>query len=131
MAVGLVVDYMLPASWFVPRLTGVAMCCRHSAGLLSVGCSVVLVGLLVYTLIVKPLTTKTKITAMTKKYRINGMACVHCKARVEAGLATVEGVTSVTVDLAKKIAIVEGAHSEADIAAKVAALGYEYVGETL
>jgi copper chaperone CopZ len=86
------------------------------------------VALLVYALIIKRITNKTKQNIMAKEYRINGMMCVHCKARVEKELATVAGVTSVKVDLDKKLAIVEGDHSEQAIADKVNALGYEYIG---
>jgi copper chaperone CopZ len=54
--------------------------------------------------------------------------CVHCKARVEKELATLPGVSSVKVDLEKKLAYVEGNPSDIDIADKVNALGYEYIG---
>jgi Cu+-exporting ATPase len=65
---------------------------------------------------------------MTKEYRINGMMCVHCKGRVEKGLSSVEGVTSVTVDLDKKVAIVAGSQTDEAVESKVMELGYEYVG---
>jgi copper chaperone CopZ len=39
----------------------------------------------------------------------------------------VEGVTSVSVDLEKGIALVEGTATEASIAAKVSSLGYELI----
>jgi copper chaperone CopZ len=64
---------------------------------------------------------------MAKQYRINGMMCVHCKSRVEQGLLEVAGVTAVTVDLNKKVAIVEGSVTDASIKAKVEELGYEFV----
>jgi copper chaperone CopZ len=81
-----------------------------------------------YVFIIKKITNREKKNIMAKEYRIDGMMCVHCKARVEKELATVAGVTSVVVDLDKKIAIVEGEHSESDIATKVNAIGYEYIG---
>jgi copper chaperone CopZ len=65
---------------------------------------------------------------MAKEYRINGMMCVHCKARVENGLASIEGVTGVTVDLSKGIALVDGQASDKAIEDKVTELGYEYLG---
>jgi copper chaperone CopZ len=55
------------------------------------------------------------------------MMCVHCKSRVEQGLLEVAGVTAVTVDLNKKVAIVEGSVTDASIKAKVEELGYEFV----
>jgi copper chaperone CopZ len=56
------------------------------------------------------------------------MTCVHCKARVEKGLSNLEGVTSVIVDLDKKIALVEGEVGEEVIEKKVNELGYDYIG---
>ena len=64
---------------------------------------------------------------MAKEYRIDGMACVHCKNRVEKELATLPGVTSVTVDLDKKTATVEGDVAESTIRDTVNSLGYEYI----
>jgi hypothetical protein len=127
--VGVVIDYILPTSWFIPQITSAHACCavHHAVGF-NTACSALLVSLLVYALIIKRITNKTKQNIMAKEYRINGMMCVHCKARVEKELATVAGVTSVKVDLDKKLAIVEGDHSEHDIADTVNALGYEYVG---
>jgi copper chaperone CopZ len=44
-------------------------------------------------------------------------------------LATVAGVTSVTVDLGRKVALVEGTAPAEAIKSKVQELGYDYVGE--
>lgn len=41
---------------------------------------------------------------MNKKMMINGMMCMHCKARVEKVLSEVDGVESVTVNLEEKCA---------------------------
>lgn len=48
---------------------------------------------------------------------VEGMTCGHCKAAVERALASVEGVTDVTVDLAEARATVEGGDLPALIAA--------------
>jgi hypothetical protein len=126
--VGVIIDYLLPSEWFVPQFVSTAACCAHHTQWFNTVCSVVLCALLVYAFIIKRITNREKRNIMAKEYRIDGMMCVHCKARVEKELATVAGVTSVVVDLDKKIAIVEGNHSESDIAAKVNAIGYEYIG---
>ncbi len=44
---------------------------------------------------------------MVKEIFIEGMTCNHCKMRVEKALAGLDGVTSATVDLAAKKAVVE------------------------
>lgn len=64
---------------------------------------------------------------MKKEYKINGMKCVHCQAKVENGLKSLSGVTNVTVDLAGGKALVEGDVAEEDVIAKIEELGYEYV----
>lgn len=63
---------------------------------------------------------------MTYTLTIEGMSCGHCKARVEKALEGVEGVSSVSVDLADKSARVEGsdALSPAALAKAVSAAGY-------
>lgn len=55
---------------------------------------------------------------------IEGMTCGHCKAAVEDALKTVPGVTSVTVDLAKREAVVIGSASRGDLAIAVEDAGY-------
>jgi len=66
-----------------------------------------------------------KTTAM-KEYKVKGMMCVHCQANVEKGLASLPGVTKVTVDLAKGTALVEGEVSDQAVIDKITELGYQY-----
>ena len=125
---GCVIDYLLPSGWFLPRMTQ-GDCCAHHATSFSFStiCSIILILLMIYTHIIKPLTTKKEHITMAKEYRIDSMACVHCKNRVEKELATLPGVTSVTVDLDKKTATVEGDVAESTIRDTVNSLGYEYI----
>jgi hypothetical protein len=128
--IGMIIDTLLPASWFAPRMAGCEACCvgGHGAVWFNTLCSALLVMMLIYALVIKRFKKNKVEKIMTKEYRINGMMCVHCKARVEKGLASVAGVTAVSVDLGRKVAVVEGEHSEKDIEECVNALGYEYVG---
>lgn len=64
---------------------------------------------------------------MKKEYQIKGMVCNHCKANVEKNLAKVAGVNSVTVDLERGIAYVDGNPDDNQIAKTVNDLGYEFV----
>ena len=64
-------------------------------------------------------------TNAMKEFKVEGMMCNHCKATVEKGLAQLEGVEQVTVDLAKGIAYVEGNVDEDAVRAKVVELGFE------
>ncbi len=61
-------------------------------------------------------------------YRIQGMTCGMCAKHVEKALRSVAGVSGVAVDVAKASATVEGTASIEDMAASVAAAGYEMVG---
>lgn len=131
MAFGLLVDYVLPASWFVPSLAGEMAHCSHCTSWLNVVCSVVLVALLVLTrveMIIRRKRIKNNTTIMTKEYKIKGMMCVHCQANVEKNLAAIEGVKSVKVDLKSGVAYVEGDVAPEVIIAKIEQLGYEYIG---
>lgn len=131
MAFGLLVDYVLPASWFVPSLASEMAHCSHCTSWLNVVCSVVLVVLLVLTqveMIIRRKRIKNNTTIMTKEYKIKGMMCTHCQANVEKNLAAIEGVKSVKVDLKSGIAYVEGDVAPEVIIAKIEQLGYEYIG---
>jgi hypothetical protein len=126
--IGSVVDYFLPENWFVPKSALHDECCHNQTSWINLICSAILCALLLYSLIINKFKHKIIDKVMTKEYRINGMMCVHCKGRVEKGLSSVEGVTSVTVDLDKKVAIVAGSQTDEAIESKVMELGYEYVG---
>ena len=125
---GCIIDYLLPASWFLPRLSEQAACCHHGTPWFSTICSAFLTALLVYSFIKNRSHNHSNHTTMTKEYRIDGMACIHCKNRVEKELSALPGVTSVTVDLDKKTASVEGDIAEDTIREKVNALGYDFIG---
>ena len=130
-AFGIIVDYVLPAAWFVPRMASEAMSCSHCTSWVNVVCSIVLVTLLVATQVGKIKRTreiKNNKTTMTKEYKIKGMMCAHCQANVEKNLAAIEGVEKVTVDLASGIAYIEGDAKPEVIIAKIEQLGYEYIG---
>lgn len=59
---------------------------------------------------------------------IEGMTCAHCKMRVEKSLKAVPEVTGVSVDLAKKQAVVAGSAEPASLAKAVAEAGFKVVG---
>lgn len=65
------------------------------------------------------------------KLTVEGMACSHCAAAVEKAVGAVDGVSSVSVDLAAKTADVCYDPAKADIAAIKAAItgqGYDVIG---
>lgn len=123
---GLLIDLVLPASWF--SLHGSAHACSHGAEFswFSTACSAVLVILLLIAAVSSRLHKHSHtITSDTMEYKIKGMNCQHCRASVEKGIAALDGVTSVTVDLASGIARVEGTATRDQVASAVRALGFD------
>ena len=110
---GLVIDCLLPQSWFALPMSGSGAC--HSAeaiGWFPKVCGILLTLLLGYTLIVQRLIRRRRNKniekQMNKDYRIKGMNCPHCSATVERTIRGLEGVEEVSVDLAKGVAHVKG-----------------------
>ena len=62
---------------------------------------------------------------MKKTLSIEGMMCAHCAAHVEKALNALDGVDSVTVDLAGKTAVVTGDVSDEALKKAVADAGYQ------
>jgi copper chaperone CopZ len=92
--------------------------------------SVLLIGLIINAFIQKYRNSRQmKNTNKTAKvYKVGGMTCNHCKTTVENGLAKVEGLVSVQVDLAKSAVYVEGTPDDEAIEKTIKELGFEYKG---
>lgn len=62
-----------------------------------------------------------------KTIKIKGMSCQHCVRAVKKALEEIDGISDVTVDLAKGEAAFEQAHpvDEAVLAEKIRKAGYE------
>lgn len=127
---GLAIDYLLPASWFVPGGGRFAPACCGDGGLAwwQTASAVLFLGLLAAAFVLKRRRTDKNHT-MERSYRIKGMMCNHCKAAVERAVVAVEGVDKVEVDLAAGVARVAGAADAATIVAAVERLGYECAAE--
>lgn len=120
---GLIIDYLMPAEWFMPSMSHSASCHGHGeVAWFPTICSVILAGLLIYTTYLARTgrldgshshksenidTQKTDII-MKKEYHVTGMNCAHCQATVVKALSALEGAENVTVDLPTGIAVVEG-----------------------
>ena len=68
--------------------------------------------------------TETINNTTMKTYKIEGMNCNHCRMSAEKAIKSVAGVTSVTVDLQKKEAYVEGNATDEAIRAAVEEVGF-------
>lgn len=129
-AIGSLIDLM-PRAWFYTSVSFAYDCCHVNHNVwFSTICSIVLLCLLLYTLIVKPIVSKKN--AVNKKqvttYGIGGIMCAHCKATVEKGLSEIYGVKSVHVDISTGLTSVEGAHYAEDVKRTVEQLGYDFNG---
>ncbi|MDE6157990.1 MAG: cation transporter, partial [Muribaculaceae bacterium] len=131
-AFGLVIDMLLPASWFVPPVASAAgiATCHLELSWFDTSCSTLLAALLVYTAVKGHRHShKHNIdTAMTQTFKIEGMACAHCKATVEKAVAAVDGVTSVTVSLQDGTAVAEGNADREAVTKAIELAGFTVVG---
>ena len=129
--VGLVVDHLLPRQWFLSHLL-TQDCCHEPYGWFSVGCTVLLALLLVHAMVrhfmgrhsSKFTTINTDTEDMKRTFVINGMSCNHCRATAERAIRSVAGVTAVSVDLATKLAVVEGPVSAETVCKAVEEVGF-------
>jgi uncharacterized membrane protein YraQ (UPF0718 family) len=131
MLFGLLIDYALPADWFdMSRMNHDLHHAHHDGGFSWFGslCSIALIGLIInayFQKIIYSVKLKKK-TKMATVYKIGGMSCNHCKARVEKALAALDGVTAVQVDLSGGIVYVEGSPADEIVRQTVENLGFEY-----
>ena len=147
---GLVIDHLLPATWFMPQSAlSPAHACHISLPLFPTLCSLLLVALLIISAIrnhrprtlhsdnsstpsnatdnsnINPITsTLNPITDMETIYNVKGMACNHCKATVEKTLLALPGVETVTVDLPTGRVKVTGTAAPAAISEAINAAGF-------
>lgn len=92
-------------------------------------CSTLLLGLLIAGIVsnyLKSYQLKKRNKAMEKQqFKVKGMMCNHCTATVEKGIAALDGITSVTADLATGTVYVEGDIDEQAVKDKITELGYQ------
>lgn len=127
-SVGLAIDLLLPAAWFVPNAAVAHACCgEHSFSLFDMACSAALVLMLVNAFIQNRKNNNRKIEAADTKrvYNVHGMMCAHCQANVQKGIESIEGVELVVVSLDNKTAEVAGNVAPDIVIARIRSLGYE------
>ncbi len=136
---GLLIDYFLPGSWFLP-LVGMG---EHSHEILpewlSYGSSIVLAAAILLSFgkkvvqQIKIRTNKTFIKNTDKMsnlmLNVEGMSCPKCKAKVELGLMTIPGISMVVADNENNTVEIEGVNLDNTIIqSKISDLGYDYMG---
>lgn len=126
---GLLIDYALPADWFIiPREEAAHMCHVDTAIPLwqQIG-SWVLIAMLAVALGARyllPHKHSKHQENMDLQFKVEGMNCNHCKNNVEKAIMSVPGVESVTVDLSSGTATVSGTPDAEEIVKRVNENGY-------
>lgn len=127
---GLLIDHVLPRQWFLSNLITQETCCHEQQGWFAISCTILLMVLLANALIRYFIgrhnsKTKTKnLDKMKQTFIINGMNCNHCRTSAEKAILSVAGVTSASVDLSTKLAIVEGTATVEAICKAVEEVGF-------
>ena len=127
---GLIIDHVLPHQWFLSNLIAQDACCHEHQSWFAIGCTILLMVLLANALIryfirqYTPKTTTINSDKMKQTFIINGMNCNHCRTSAEKAILSVAGVTSASVDLATKLAIVEGTATTEAICKAVEEVGF-------
>ena len=129
---GVLVDYVLPAGWFVPPAVAHASCHAHQGfGLFPSLCSALLVALLIYSAVRNRVkTTKTTDdTDMKRTYIVKGMSCAHCKMSVEKAVSALKGCESANASVAAGTLTVEGPVTPETVMKAVELAGFDFGGE--
>lgn len=130
---GLFIDNFLPLSWF--DVSSFNMTHHHNGGFyyFKVVCSFVLFILLANSILFKKNREEVEIleNSVNKNavaYKIEGMECNNCKNNVIRVISNLKDVKSVTVNLSKSIAYVEGTSTDEEIKKAVEAIGFTFGG---
>lgn len=132
-AFGMIIDYLLPASWFLPQMHHISGH-SHGAGLFETSCSVILIILLIYSAIRNFSRSHKKLTLskndMKHIYNIGGMSCPHCQATVEKALRALPGVNDVVVNLHNGTAEISGEISDDAVKQAISLAGFEFIDKS-
>lgn len=132
---GLIIDYVLPVSWFNYALNPEHHH-NHSMGwfvYVQYVSTIILSLLMLNGYIIKYFKkSKTEIiqnnTMKNITVNVKGMTCNHCKANVENNIKKIEGISDAVVDLAKNEVNITGENIDlSKIKNVVDGLGYEFV----
>ncbi|MBI9068280.1 MAG: permease [Salinivirgaceae bacterium] len=132
---GLVIDYLLPASWFeIINSSHLAHEHEMLPNWIKLGSGILLILLIANGYLQKYLRKlKVKNTIITndtmgkQKVKVEGMTCNHCKANVENNLKKLDFIKDVTADLSTGIVEIDGENIDfSKVKETVNGLGYRY-----
>jgi len=124
---GLVMDYILPKTWFTISESVSTHIHGESTSWIAIGSAILLIGLIIIVEVKKQLPKKQLIMENSNTYTVNGMTCNHCKNSVETNLVKAVNIDEVSVNLESKSVTVKGTATAEEVKALVDGLGYEFV----
>ena len=123
---GVLIDYVLPSSWFVIANTSGSHIHGDASSWIAIISAVILIGLIAYVELLKILPKKEIIMKNSTLYSVDGMTCNHCKSSVETNLTKLDTVEMAVVNLENKTVAIKGSASALDIKEVVNGLGFTF-----
>lgn len=123
---GFIIDYLLPMQWFILPPEEIKHMCHIDTAipLWQQLAAWALIAMIVVAFLPGIKKHEHKIT-MGKIFKVKGMTCSHCKANVEKAIRSLEGVSSVNIDIDKGTAEVLGDVDPDQVIDAVKNAGYE------
>ena len=124
---GLGIDYLLPREWFTATVTEMAS--ASGTSVFNMICTAVLLVLLSVAMFLRFRQNRkcTDEACVNDEhiYKVEGLRCNRCRENAEKAIASIQGVESVSIDLASGDAIVKGKFDEESMIKAVEALGFK------
>ncbi len=128
------IDLVLPTEWFTSKLSQIRTS-AHCGGAVwwQTTSTIIFIALMINAYALKFFKGVTHshshshetFEPTTKRFKVEGMRCNHCKANVEKGVAALANVTSVNVDLTNGVVEVEGDVPSEKVKDAIKQLGFD------
>lgn len=126
---GLGIDYLLPREWFTATVTEMAS--GSGSSVFNMICTAVLLVLLSVAMFMRFRQNRkcTDEACVNDEhiYKVEGLRCNRCRENAEKAIASIQGVESVSIDLASGDALVKGKFDEESMSKAVEALGFKVI----
>lgn len=130
-AFALLIDLVLPASWFIPTMM-MDDCCHEEPSWFAIACSILLICMLLKALLFHHHhdhdhcgCEEENDCCEVSTFHIEGLCCSHCAAAAKNAIENVEGVEDVDIELSSGSAKIKGHADFEDIKKAVESLGYK------
>lgn len=135
-----VIDLLLPASWFIPKMMTGGSCCHEEPSWFAITCSILLICLLAKALLhhdhchcgceeghchCEDDNCECEDHCKVMTFKIEGLCCSHCSAAAKKAIEEVDGVEEAEVDHVTGNARVEGTADMEVIKKAVESIGYK------